>query len=335
MNPFIKNKQILPIASINSVYIDNILASDLFRPKILIDEINKYRIELGIPKSISDEKLIFTFNNSLSSKDKTIKNKAHQIAVLFGRRLAQVVLTLKNPSELSVINRPDWNTEHWNFWKEIEHIIFVGGLTSPILTNIFFREILSQLKKLNIKNLRISFIEGSGDLGTEGLTNLVEDGEYLLFDFGQTNIKRRHHIKNNGDVVIDSVLPSILSQYLFYKDKDKVEIDELSKLLHRFIIKTIYDTVISVDFQGSSILVGIANYVYEGNIYSSRGGYGKLAFIGGNYQTILSSELSNLIGREIEITLVHDTTAMALNFKGEEKTAVISLGTAFGVAFPQ
>ena len=81
--------------------------------------------------------------------------------------------------------------------------------------------------------------------------------------------------------------------------------------------------------------MGIANYVFDGYIYKDRGGYGKLAYIKGNYEAHLSNEISVLLNREITIKLYHDTSAMALNFDNTERTAVISLGTAFGIAFPE
>ncbi len=102
-----------------------------------------------------------------------------------------------------------------------------------------------------------------------------------------------------------------------------------------FIINTILDTVNEVDFKGDSIIIGIANYISKGKIYSARGGYGKLAYVDDNYQSYLSSVLSNKFGRNIDVLLYHDTSSMALNFKNEENCAVISLGTAFGIGFPE
>jgi hypothetical protein len=86
-------------------------------------------------------------------------------------------------------------------------------------------------------------------------------------------------------------------------------------------------------FKGSVIKMGIANYVNNGAIYPARGGYAKLAYLSDNYQNKISKDISTILGRKIEVILYHDTSAMALNFKDKENSAVISLGTAFGVAF--
>ncbi len=335
MNPFKKDGQMLPIASINSVYVDDVLASDLFRPQLIVNEIKMNRDFLGFSSDIKDENLLAMFNYALNNKSIYIMDKANQIAISFGKKLANVLITLRNPSSLSVLNRPLWTKEHWDYVKGIKNIYFVGGLTPPILTTIFYDQIMIELKKQNISDLQISFIKGSVDFGTKGLSTLTVDGEYLLFDFGQTNIKRRHIIKKDDEIIIDCVLPAVKSAYLYHKQKSKKELIQIAKELDNYVINTIIDTVNIVNYKGNNILVGIANYVYDGVIYSARGGYGKLAFIKGNYEAYLSNQISVLLNREIIIKLYHDTSAMALNFKTTIRTAVISLGTAFGIAYPE
>jgi len=95
------------------------------------------------------------------------------------------------------------------------------------------------------------------------------------------------------------------------------------------------NTFRQVAFTGEKIYMSIANYVYHGKIYSSRGGYGKLSYIASNYEEYLSKKLSEIAEKDIKLSLFHDTSAMALMFKNEKNTAVISLGTAFGIAFPE
>lgn len=335
MNPFKHNNEIIPKASINSVYIDDILASDLFRPSILIEEIKRNSNRLCIETSIEDDSILLEFNNKLKSEDEDIFNLSNEIAISFGDRLAKVILTLKKPSALSIKNRLNWDSKHWDYWKTIKKIILVGGLTSPILTHIFLERINLLLLENGVKDLKVSFIEGSSNLGTKGLSNLFEDGEYLLFDFGQTNIKRRYHLKVKNETVIDNILPVLKSKFLFYKEKNTQEIRDLAYRLDMYIINVLLDTVNEVNFKGNNIIMGIANYISKGKIYSARGGYGKLAFVDDNYQSYLSNVISNKLGRKIEVLLYHDTSSMALNFKNEKNCAVISLGTAFGIAFPE
>jgi len=335
LNPFKKNNEIVPEASINSVYINDVLASDLFRPSILIEEIRKNADILEIKPSTDDAKMLLDFNGRLNSENEKIFNKANEIAIYFGDKLASVILTLKKPTDVSVKNRLNWTSMHWDYWKTIKKIVFVGGLTSPILMNIFLERINFVLNNNGITDLKVSFIEGSSDFGTKGLTNLFNEGEYLLFDFGQTNIKRRFSIKVNNESVMDTVLPTLKSKFLFYKEKSKEEIRDLAYRLDMYFIDVILETVHDVNFKGDNMIVGIANYISNGRIYSARGGYGKLAYVDDNYQSYLSNVISNKLGRKIKILLYHDTSSMALNFKNNKNCAVISLGTAFGIGFPE
>jgi len=333
MNPFKQNGQMLPIASINSVFIDDDLASDLFRPELIVNEIIKDRDILGFSSGISNHLLLQQFDKALNSEVPIINAKANEIGVYFGRKLASLVITLRKPSQKSLLNRQLWTKKHWDFWKNINTIYFVGGLTSTTLTQIFFKQIVNELSRHNINDLEILFLDKSINLGTKGLSTLTNDGEFLLFDFGQTNIKRRFIVKKDSIIVSDNILLPIKSTYLKYKNKSIIEVKSLAKKLDSFIINTIIDTVSDVNYKGSHIFVAIANYVIDGQIYLSRGGYGKLAYINGNYEEHLSNNISFLIGKEIIVKLYHDTTAMALSFKDKKATAIISLGTAFGIAF--
>ena len=333
MNPFVKNGYLSPIASINSVYVDDIQSIELFRPTLIVEEILKQRELFSIKETMNQKDVLKQFNQLLISEFELIRIEANKIAETFGERLAKVIITLLNPSELSVLNRVDWTQKHWDYWKTIREIYFVGGLTSPLLTNIFFKKIQEALKLNGINDVHISFIEGSSHIGTEGLATLVDNGEYLLFDFGQTNIKRARILKAHGKIVVDTKLESIDSDYLFYKYYSGEELIRIADDLHDYIMSVISKTVEDTDFNGEIIHMAIANYINNGSIYSSRGGYGKLALIDENYESFLSKELSDRFKRKIFVKLHHDTSAMALIFKGKPNTAVISLGTAFGVAF--
>jgi len=184
MNPFKKDGFILPIASLNSMYVDDTLAYDLFRPALILEDIIKHKDELGLTHIQDNSRLLFLFNDLLNSDIDSIKLKANEIAKMFGSRLAIVLCNLFEPSEKSISNRKNWSKKHWDFWKIISNVYIVGGLTSPILTKIFYDKVIEQFKEYNILHKRITFIEGSSNLGTKGLSTLVTDGDYLLFDFG-------------------------------------------------------------------------------------------------------------------------------------------------------
>jgi len=335
MNPFKQNGEMLPVASLNSLYVDDVLAYDLFRPALILQDIINHKEQLGITSFPDNVSLLAIFNDLLNHDLDSIKTKATDIAIDYGNRLAKILSTLFRPSLQSVSNRKNWNKEHWDYWKSIRQIYMVGGLTSPILTKIFYQQIITYFSSLDIQDVQVRFIEGSQNLGTSGLATLIENGSYLLFDFGQTSIKRAYHVKDNNQTVIESFLEPLESKHLFYKTTDSMEIIHIAKLLDDYIISVIKETISEVDYDGNTIYISIANYVSQGVIYKARGGYGKLAFLEDNYQNHLQSRLSEELCKDVSVKLFHDTSAMALLFTNEPHTAVISLGTAFGVAFPE
>jgi hypothetical protein len=332
-NPFKHNGELLPVASINSVYVDDTKAIDLFRPTLIMNEILQKKDLLGLTALQENESLLETFNHLLQHDLDSIKRESRHIAKKYGDRLAKVLSTLFSPSLKSISNRNNWDQEHWDYWKTIEHLYLVGGLTSPILTTIFYDCIEKEFKIKGIEQKKVTFIEGSQNLGTQGLSTIVEDGDYLLFDFGQTSIKRRRHMKRHGIVVVDTVLPPVPADYLFYKSSTDDELLVTAKRLDDYIIDIIEQTMKEVDYQDCNYIISIANYVSNGTIYPNRGGYGKLHLVANNYQSHLSNRLSDKCNNKANVTLYHDTSAMGLLFREQPHTAVISLGTAFGVAF--
>lgn len=327
-----KDGYMLPVASINSIYIDDTLVGDLFRLELIIEDCvnNKDALKL---KNIRDHKDIFEgLQSALLSRDDYVKTVALDIAHKYGKRLAQMIKTLKKPSELSIKNRKNWTKEHWIYWKRVEKIVFVGGVSLPALTKIFLQDIKEMIKKEEI-DLEISFIEGSVNLGTEALGKKVDSGDALLFDFGQTNIKRRHHSKEGNDIELDMILPCLPSKYLFYKTQNDEELLETASKLDQYIQDVIIKTMETTLFDGQKVFIAMANYIYKGQIYASRGGYAKLGLLVNHYEDYLSDALTKKVGYHIDVKLFHDTTAVSYFFEEEKNAAIISIGTAFGVAF--
>ena len=332
-NPFKHNGEMLPVASINSVYVDDTKAYDLFRPTLIMEELLRHKDQLGITSMDQKSSLLALFQELLSDESLSIRQTARTIAESFGHRLARVLSTLFAPSELSKRNRVNWTEEHWAYWSTIRQVYLVGGLTSPLLTKIFYHAIEQEFLARGIKNVKIVFVTDSQNMGTSGMGSLAPNEEILLFDFGQTNIKRAYLVKEKGDSVIDQTLEPLLSKHLFYKTATQEELRDTANLLDDYMVSIIEHTATEVDFKGSVICVSVANYVSQGRIYEARGGYGKLAYIADNYQLHLEQRLTQLFGRPITIQLHHDTSAMALLYQNQPHTAVLSLGTAFGVAF--
>ena len=91
-------------------------------------------------------------------------------------------------------------------------------------------------------------------------------------------------------------------------------------MLHEYIISVIEDTCLLTDFKGSKIKLSIANYVYNGRIYSHRGGYGKLAYLSDNYQEyllFLSDQDDIWVPNKVEV-LIHAIGDQMLAYSDSE-----------------
>lgn len=333
-NPFKLDGEMLPIASINSVYVDDTTAYNLFRPSLILEDFMNNKDVLQLSDVTTDTSILALFEDLLLHSSETVRNKALEIAQTYGIQLAKVLSTLFRPSELSIRNRTNWTSAHWEYWRTIQHVYLVGGLTSPTLTAIFLQQIHQEFEHKNISDVIVTFIPDSQNMGTRGLATQVTHGEYLLFDFGQTNIKRSHLLKKHEKTIYHTDLSACPAKHLFYKTVSEEDIKPTAVQLDDYIIDVLIQTVKETDFQGDHMYLSIANYVSNGAIYSARGGYGKLAYLTPNYQNHLQHRISQQLGRPIDVRLFHDTSAMGLLFDTEEHCAVISLGTAFGVAFP-
>jgi len=331
-NPFKKDGYMLPVASINSVYIDNQIVSDLFRLSLIVDECIKYQNQLGLSSIDSPKDIFDGLHEAFISEDEEKRECAFKIGHTFGKRLALLIKTLKKPSQQSIANRKDWDEDHWEYWKRVKTLIFVGGVSSPSLTRIFLEDVKEMLDQEGI-DLNVRFIEGSVNLGTEALSKKVKGNDALLFDFGQTNIKRRHHVKEGRDIVIDTILPCVPAKFLYYKSQTDEELYEVGRELDTYIQDVIVNTVKESFFEGKQILIAMANYIDHGRIYPARGGYAKLGLLHDNYEQHLQTSLRKRLNRDIEVSLYHDTTAVSYYFEEEAPAAVISVGTAFGIAF--
>lgn len=329
MNPFRKDGYMLPVASINSVYIDDTLASDIFSPRLLISEIDRFRTLLTIDKNVKNHDLLLAFNDLLANK----KMFAEKIAYKYANRLAKVLITLKKPSDLSIENRENWNSSHWDYWNNINHVYLVGGLTSIELNNIFSKVISDQIKENNIDDFVVEIISDSANYGTLGLLSKNNNNQVLLFDFGQSFIKRGFTKLIDDKYTFDDSLPPIESKFIQYKGYSECDLKASSKTLHNYIVECIVDTVNSSKFTGNLIEISIANYIYKGKIHDSRGGYAKLHLVDDNYEEYLNKCVTKILNKDIKINLYHDTTSMSFMFDKNNKEAVISLGTGFGVSF--
>ena len=308
--------------------------SQLFGAGIIMDEIQNSVDALGIDLSNCQRT---DLPKILDEKIDEGNEEALRIARKFGNRLAMFLLLLKTGLPENRAARADWGDEHWAYWANIETIFLVGGIANGRMCEYMLEVVEELFQKANIPMYNIVRNVNSSEVGAKGCLSQIEnpDKVQLLFDFGQTMMKRMIAVRNEEEEYSLIKLPSIKSIHMNFHVADENEKIRQAEELHRYIVKNILETYYEAKKYGKigwEIVISIASYVKDGN---ARSGYAKLCTLSDNYAGYLAASLEILLDRSIMVKLVHDGTAAALYFKGAENAVCITAGTAFGVGFPE
>ena len=263
-------------------------ALDIFSTQLFIYEIKKYAKELNLNLNNIEEKMLPQYlNESLESEDLSVKETAEKITKKFGERLGVILLTLKKGQKENRIKREDWSDTHWEYWNTIENVILVGGLASSKVGERLKYYVQRVFEDSGTKCYKIILNKDSANIGIKGsatyIKNANPDTPYLIFDFGQTFMKRSIVKIENRQVKNIENLDKVLSSNVAWEFESIEEEKQEAYKSHKNILNTILDTVKEAENHvGDTIVISIANYVRNG-VFANRGGYGKLRLITDNY----------------------------------------------------
>lgn len=331
----------LPIDGVEDE-IEGKAVSDLFGAKIIIQDIKEHADELGIEldqyKEIDLPKVLgeYLADDEMSNHDGYHEN-ARKLATKYGNRLGLMLLLLKTGLPENRRVRNDWTDLNWEYWKNIKNIFLAGGLASGNLGKYFVLTVKHLFEQAGVEPYHIVRNENSSKIGAMGCLTQVQGKEkvHILFDFGQTKIKRLIAVRENDRTSLIE-LESKKSIYTKWIEPSDNSIEN-ANALHEYLVDIITDTYREAGKYGEvgcEIVISIASYVIDGRINDTRGGYAKLTKLGENYAYILSQELEKRLQTNIYIQLIHDGTAAALYYKDYKDSVCITMGTAFGVGYP-
>lgn len=350
-NPFLKNGYLGLNASINKLYIAEMptahsemnyegkRAFELFSTSLFIDEIKKNYIGLQLDLSNVEEKYLPQYlDQCLASKNEDIRIKAEEIVGEFGKRLGVIFLVLKKGQKKNRLARADWNDDCWDYWAQIDNIILCGGLASSNIGHILKKQIERVFEEEKEQCYNIVLIDNSANIAAEGCASFIQykdiENTYLILDCGQSFIKRNLVTIKSGKIIKLKELSKVLAKHVKWEYVDVINEKKEAVELNNYLLSIIQNTINESNLQlGREIVISIANYINCGQI-ANRGGYGKLRLLSENYERYLADQLSERYKTKIDIKLVHDGTAMAAAFNKYKNAVCISLGTAFGVGFP-
>lgn len=329
----------LPISGIEDE-LEGEKAGYILNTKTILTEIKNRSKELNIDLDrISEFDLTKEVADRFMDGDEHIREAALSIARKYGYRLGLILLTLKTGLKENREARPEWTDECWEYWAQLERVILAGGLTNAIFgekLKTFANEVF---KKADVKPYDILLFNNSSHLGVMGCATLIKEchRSNLIFDFGQTRIKRSLITTRNKEITDEVFLESCESKHMNFSITDEEKRRSEGIKLHNYIKSIIVDTYNELkDYSnvGNEIIISIASYIMDGKLNDHRGGYAKLSYVSDNYEKYLSEELAKDLNKPIKVKFVHDGTAIALHFKEYKNTVCLSLGTAIGVGFP-
>ena len=313
---------------------------EIFSTGLIVSEIKARAAEFGIDLSKYRESHLPMFlDRALVSNDIIKKQMANLVINKFGKRLGLIFLALKTGLKSNRDARPEWDDRHWDYWNNLETVVLVGGLASGMVGRRFKEHVFYVFDKANVNPYEIKLFDNGTYVGVLGASNaLMRDNSVsLVLDLGHTNIKRCIVEKERQRIVSLNPIESLPTPYMrsaFDDDKEKLD---YALRLHKYLVNLISDTYKMKNTKntlGDDIIVSIANYNSKGVLNNRHGGYSKLSMLGDDYEKLLSEDISSELRKNVNIRLVHDGTANALYFKNIENSCCISLGTAFGIGFP-
>lgn len=358
-NPFLsylkeeKIEYLTPVCSLNKAIlqkvplygvddsIEGMSFRDIFSTAVVVEEIKKESKNFDVDISgYEDYMLPKLLDQALVSADVKSRQMANKIAYKFGNRLGLILLALRVGEAENREVRADWDDRHWEYWAQLDTIIFVGGLASGMLGRKIKERIQFVFDAASVRPYNIMLFDNGTYVGVMGCAQkLMGSNETsLVFDFGHTNIKRCVVRKGKNSEEIREFVPleSVRSCFVHSKLESHEDPWQTALMLHRYLVKIIVDTYKqqSGKYQLSDeFIISIANYNAGGVLNSERGGYAKLTELSNDYAKLLVEDLSGMLHKRVKVRLVHDGTANALYFSEIENSACISLGTAFGVGF--
>lgn len=282
--------------------------------------------------------LIREFDACFESEDDDVVETAVSIAKEYGRKLAYHQLVLKRGDAVNRVVRPAWQDVHWAYWAQIEQVWLGGGLMAGHLGSIAAAEAQTFIRQHRFPDYSLTVSPFAANLPLLGAarTASADAQSMLLFDFGQTSIKRGIAHYKAGALVKLEALPSLPSEcpYLWFSRDESFAAQTRDRIL-RVVNGTWQEATTSGHILSNRVAVILACYLLHGQPrHEDWGCYGRLQQFSPHLQTYLAEQVSAQLGQPIQIELLHDGQAAALPYAGTPHTAVMTCGTALGVGFP-
>lgn len=325
LNPYLINVDI----SMNRVIVMH--APDLtdeFKGKTSYQLVSRKHLALAIEQNMPDLMIhpdpIPVLDNLITQNDP----RAVQLADQFALRFFWFIHTLKFPHPDNQQARPNWDASYWEFFAGIKQFIFGGGL----MRGNIGKHMVSYTQKRLGDACKLTISPYAPILSTLGASlHVTEDTQKaLVFDFGETAIKRAIATYEAGILTHMRVLPTIPSPPFTGESQPHMVAD--------YMVNVIVQTWREFADDQTSLMIpaSISTYMNGQNPFGDLfyGAILSLATPETPTNIVLSRRVAEQIGRDVTIYFIHDGTSAGRVYVGEPDTVVITSGTAFGIGIP-
>lgn len=302
---------------------------------------------LGLNPASNPSYLLPAFDHCLDARDADIRATALALARDFGRSLGYLLVMLHRGDPVNRRARDDWNAACWEYWAGIRTVWLGGGIASGRLgaflheyATAVLQECLCSGPTLHLpRHAAILPLIGAARSQLTSPTARAAEAAIVL-DFGGTTIKRAHATYTSSALASLSILPPLPTTHLTLDHS--LEPPSAAETAYQFaermadIIAATWRTATRPDLPLiPHVVVSLACYVHNGHpLLRQSGRYTDLCALPQPAARYLSRLITERIGQEVAITLLHDGTAAARTYAGVPHAAVIMLGTALGIGFP-
>jgi hypothetical protein len=315
------------------------LAFDLLSAGALANLMSQDAARLGLTASdlADSSQAPRLLDRALAADDPAIRAAADAVAARYGRRLAYLILTLKRGDAANRAARTDWDDSYWDHWAGITQIWLGGGLASGQLGARVRHWAAECLRAAGLADVGLHVAAYPAVLPLIGAARSVPAGSpaALVFDFGQTAIKRAQAVYQAGVLTALRLLPPIPAR--FHASGADLSAEEVAALAEH-TVAVFAETWREARTDGALapvLVASLASYIRDNQPLLRQGGaYSELRILAPSAGAWLAERVSRRLDQRVEMVLVHDGTAAARAYAGEPHSAVIMLGTALGIGFP-
>lgn len=268
-------------------------------------------------------------------QDRQFASAAHRVAGVVGRRLGAVLLVLARGEAADRRARPEWGDDQWAYWRDVRRVIVGGGLWAGNLGAAAAPVAAAFLAEAGCP-ITVERSPWGAAVVLAGLARHAppDARRMLLFDFGQTNLKRGMATYSAGILAGIEPRPPIPAPCPGRLDGAAGDARRQWAAMRDTILAD-WRHVPPGETGGTAIGLALAAHLQDGHPFATdQGCYGRLQSLAPHLASFISADLSGHVGRFCALALIHDGLAAAATVAGEAHTVVITLGTALGAGYP-